>query len=1025
MNGRDVLVDHVRRHLTGPVQGVDEYINDSPAYIYTAGVLFPIGATTEAITAEEGDDTSSGSVGGELVDDPVSLANERLPSSVGLTLFVTGDAPSVECVVNAAAYVEDGKGWARTPLDLVTVTLSPDHATEKSHEGASSLHSQWRETAGGYLVTVALVNRRESANPSVHEPEHCLFQVELRCTANDGQIAEYPAVENLAISDDEVELMLRYAHVKTYAVGHGCAADWDVSDHGVVTVRTSFVPFVDVPAFVVTRGDEQVCQLRTLRDLPAVELSRILTAFVDDYESWQQELAATEAPASELMNRARERILERIGNAITRMRGGIDALSGPDVLRAFQLAHDAMIRQMEHSKPSFGGSPKPLSTAPDMPGAGTYESSDSAWRPFQLAYILVCLRSVIDADDPERSTVDLVWAATGAGKTEAYLALAAISVIHRRLTAGAAGGGTAVLTRYTLRLLTAQQFERTARLVCALETIRNEVPEIGGPMTIGLWIGGDTPASFTDAKSRAEEILQEQPPAQSFQLEKCPWCGTRVIPTRHSDPSQYGFRYSNDHFELFCPNVKCEFNQLLPVQVVDDALYRDPPTFLIGTVDKFARLAWLPEAGSFFGSEQTLPPALIIQDELHLLSGPLGTTVGLYEAALEVLCELNGAAPKVLAATATIREAGSQALALYGRRSELFPPAGLDSRNSYFASEDRSTQGRGYLGVLTPSHTPSTSLVRTCAVLLQAGSDLELSDAERDAYWTVVAYHNSLRELGKTITFARDDIPAWTHMVAYDPDNLRELHDDTVLELTGNVQSAKIPASLDRLNTPYGSDQTVSFAACTNMLSVGVDIQRLGLMVVNGQPKTTSEYIQASSRVGRGATPGLVVAHYASTKPRDRSHYEHFVPYHSAIYRFVEPTSVTPFSLPSRRRALHAALVILVRHGAGFSANADAAMFDQNNATIDRCIELLCERAARADPDEADATREHLTRLAARWHEEIELAAQNGRTLSFNTRKPHPSLLTNHGSSWGVWPTLHSMRNVDSQCDLDIIKEYS
>ena len=407
------------------------------------------------------------------------------------------------------------------------------------------------------------------------------------------------------------------------------------------------------------------------------------------------------------------------------------------------------------------------------------------------------------------------------------------------------------------------------------------------------------------------------------------------------------------------------------------------------------------------------------------MSGPLGTTVGLYEAAIETLCELHGEPPKVLAATATIREAGSQIRALYGRNSALFPPAGIDERDSYFTQVDTDRPGRGYLGVLSPNHTPSTSMVRTCAVLLQAPEEVTLTPEERDAYWTLVAYHNSLRELGKSITFARDDIPAWIHNVASnpDPETHRRLHQDNILELTGNVAGYQIPAAISELQRPADDNRAVSFAACTNMLSVGVDVQRLGLMLVHGQPKTTAEYIQASSRVGRGDTPGLVVSHYSSTKPRDRSHYEQFGSYHNALYRWVEPTSVTPFSLQSRDRALAAALVILVRHGCGLSENTQAQEFDPEDSRLLDCIELFHARARRSDPEEAGATREHLERLTREW-DDIKHEHPT-RRLWYRAKDPAPSLLRTFTSQWGSWPALNSIRNVDPESPMRLISKYS
>ncbi len=267
------------------------------------------------------------------------------------------------------------------------------------------------------------------------------------------------------------------------------------------------------------------------------------------------------------------------------------------------------------------------------------------------------------------------------------------------------------------------------------------------------------------------------------------------------------------------------------------------------------------------------------------------------------------------------------------------------------------------------------------------------------------------------MTLAHDDVPARVKVIARDGSRTRELEDHHVVELTSNVGGADLPGILEQLKQPQDKDDAVSLLATTNMLSVGVDIQRLGLMLMNGQPKTTAEYIQASSRVGRGEAPGLVIALYVSTKPRDRSHYEGFIPYHSALYRHVEPTSVTPFSLPSRERALHAALVILVRHGVGLSANDDASHFRLDNPQVERALQTLEERARTIDPDEARSTSEHLRTLAAQWARLAEETAKNHRSLYYQATTPqHTGLLRDFGAQGNGWATLHSMRNVDRQC---------
>jgi hypothetical protein len=306
-------------------------------------------------------------------------------------------------------------------------------------------------------------------------------------------------------------------------------------------------------------------------------------------------------------------------------------------------------------------------------------------------------------------------------------------------------------------------------------------------------------------------------------------------------------------------------------------------------------------------------------------------------------------------------------------------------------------------------------MVHLSAALLQGVVEVEMDDTTRDSYWTMVAYHNSLRELGRTITIERDDVPARIEGIASDDCDPRPLGDEDVVELTGNV--AGTSEALRRMAMPRTSGEAISVLACTNMLSVGVDVGRLGLMVVNGQPKTASEYIQATSRVGRGATPGLVIVLFTATKPRDRSHYEGFRPFHEALYRHVEPTSVTPWSAPSRARALHAAFVLLMRHLGGLHDDGDAHRFDTADPSVARVRDILLRAIGAADPDElADASR-HLDRLQQEWSEAIENADAAGKQLRFRPAgKGVHSLLRRFGERQPGWDTLDSMRSVDREC---------
>jgi ATP-dependent helicase YprA (DUF1998 family) len=527
-------------------------------------------------------------------------------------------------------------------------------------------------------------------------------------------------------------------------------------------------------------------------------------------------------------------------------------------------------------------------------------------------------------------------------------------------------------------------------LICALENLRERHPQLQDalPFSIGLWVGGDTtPNEYKGALEAVKELLLAQKPKNPFQLQNCPWCGTLIVPTRRQPSAAdgapgpaYGVRATKTHFELFCPHPDCPFREFLPVSVVDEQIFADPSTLLLATVDKLARLPWVQDAGRVFG--RGVPyntPSLVIQDELHLLSGPLGTTVALYEAAVHALLAWDGNAPKIVASTATIRAAEHQVRNLYGSLVELFPPSGLDTDDSYFARTDPTSPGRLYLGLMPQAFTQASATILSSVAILQAPAVLGLSDEALDAYWTLVIYHNSLRELGRTVTQVRDDVDAMLQARRTGATAARSLRGDGIVELTSNVHAEELPEVIKRLEQRVGQRGAVDVLATTNMLSVGIDIGRLGVMLMNGQPKTTSEYIQATSRVGRAvAVPGLVVTLLRANKPRDRSHYESFRAYHESLYRYVEPTSVTPWSLASRERSLRAAFVLLVRHGAGLRRNEQAGDFADDDPVVRRAFEKLAEVARRADPDEAEASERELRRIAREWHERARTVIERG-----------------------------------------------
>ncbi|MEU0237135.1 helicase-related protein [Nocardiopsis sp. NPDC006198] len=1027
-------------HLVGPADGHDETLEEKPHQRYLTGILYPIPLDADSSDTMRVDvdedlvDEASGQLVDENGEDPITLSGQNRPSSVGIS-FVTSDWAPVEVEVEFGRYdsVPDLVGeeeWVRQQINLSgseALLLTPGSRGSASASvvsvlsGSASVEARWRPHKDGAIVTVVLVNRRRLQPKQAVRAADCLFQVSLRCRPSEGLFSPYPRRPHITGNEESEELELLYHNVRVFAVGHGAAAEWDQSSEAPSYVQTTFLPTHVVPdiAFDVP-GDQSVLRLALLSGIESSQ-DRILAgldSFLDGYEDW---IERTRAGVAEFVppesREAANRLIDRAQSATTRMRSGIRLLaSSTQARRAFALANQAMLMQMVHSGPEFAGTPRSVSLAPaDV--EPDYSSVHAAWRPFQLGFLLLTLVSVTEEDNPERDLVDLIWFPTGGGKTEAYLGLAAYTIFLRRIRHGDDGAGTTVVTRYTLRLLTTQQFQRASTMILACEKLRRESPdELGSrPVSIGIWVGGtNTPNKYADARQLLTKLQKGAEAEKGFQVEACPWCGARVVP-QPGDPDQgWGISATNNSFSVRCLNRHCPFHDVIPLSSVDADLYKNPPTMLVGTVDKFARAVWEPRTGVFFGSGSDPGPSLLIQDEFHLISGPLGTVVGLYEAALDVLMARNGTRPKIVAATATIRGAREQVAGVFGRDVSLFPPSGLEADDSYFVRIRTDTPGRAYVGVMPQGHTPLTALVHLLAAQLQAPVDLDLSSNVEDGYRTVVAYHNSLRELGKTITLAHDDIPARIDIISRSQSNSRDLDDETIVELTSNISAVRIPRILERLSRPAGDPGSVSFLASTNMISVGVDVSRLGMMTVVGQPKTTAEYIQATSRVGRDASrPGLVVTLYSPSKPRDRSHYESFVPYHSMLYRAVEPTSVTPFSVPARARALHADLVLLVRHCLGLADEKDAALFDPEDSALRTVMEDFLARVERADPEESDRVRDHIGHLTREWYAKVRQAEAHGGLRYSGTGKGQPRLLRRFTDKGEGWQTLDSMRSVD------------
>ena len=984
---RDRLVHALNLDLVGPWAGHPHDAERLPGWIrpsnwYLTGFLIP--SSTEPELRSEGDEDDEldetpeeSGLAEESAEERRAAKRAFFPSSIGLSFLMSKDTDSLDVTVRWGDYEHAGadpeeaeslSAWQRIPrAETVRVVplgaadyLVPDSAGLELHVVERPVNTQNIPDmpSGTRSVSVFLVNRRRPV-PANRDSAYA-FQVEIDVRGQRPFVPRFDLTGALASDWDERVADLHYADTPEYATGHGISADWDIVDGECRSLRTTWIPSGEVAKTDTVEVPGAELSMDALGELPdGAAVRAALRPLVDGYRAWIDSRRANVVNLGQTRNETAEEVLRRAGIAADRIERGIEALADdPDALDAFRVSNRAVSRALRQRLQRL------------------FVDSPPSWRAFQLAFFLLSLPGVIDPTDPDRESVDLLFFPTGGGKTEAYLGLAAFTMVLRRLRNpaldGLQGAGVTVIMRYTLRLLTLDQLSRASGLICALELERRARPDRYGqwPIEIGLWVGrGATPnimghvgergSTSARAKTRRYKSNPSSNPSP-IPLENCPWCGYVF------QPASFTLLPNDEHpteLRIVCSNFECEFSgdRALPILGVDEPVYRRLPAFLIATVDKFASLPWVAETGVLLGGadryDQTgfygpaeprqghrldsplLPPDLVIQDELHLISGPLGTMVGLYESAIEALCvrrtEQRLVRPKIVASTATVRQAHDQVQALFGRPTTLvFPPPGPDRYDTYFAKTTPVNQkpGRLYLGIASPGKSPKV-LMRQVWLALMGAAEREYResggrrnhDNPADPYMTTVGYFNSLRELGGARRILEEEVQHTTQRYS----ERRRLGETTglfrdrsrpsdVMELTSRESTDKVADARRRLERPYYERDHVDCAIATNMISVGLDIPRLGLMVVLGQPKTNAEYIQATSRVGRDdQRPGLVVTLFNLNKPRDRSYFERFRHYHDTFYRSVEASSVTPFSARALDRGFAGALVALVRHGDG------------------------------------------------------------------------------------------------------------
>ena len=1042
------------------------------------------------IMADEGED-------GRTEDRPPAL-DQLVPSAFGLTFALDSDCQELRVRASWGAYSKatseqrldrDGKPqrvWRRRQCGgAETIKIAgPGALASFAPDPAESevvVRGLVRDRGGQRLVSLFLVNGQFSDGG--RSVPRWLCQASL--------MVEHPAAEpvfvrrtidaiGLAPEVDRAELTgleMLYRDTVELAVGHGVGVQATLApgrlDRGL-RLETAAMPAEEVPRTDAPGAADftdpaisepftaalPALDMKMLSEAADEELPPLLSPLADAYSAWiDAQERRIDDPAARLAGhepKAREHVAQaRV--TLGRIRAGIASLADPDVAEAFRFANHAMWQQRVHT---LAGEARRRDSALKLHAAveAADEPGNRSWRPFQLAFVLLNLPALADPSHPERAgaeaPVDLLFFPTGGGKTEAYLGLTAFAIAIRRLQ-GELGGregrdGVVVLMRYTLRLLTLQQFQRAAALLCACELQRRRLYGKGEtaeqrrwgstPMRIGLWVGqASTPNRTEDAEQWVKQARQRSGGvrgASPMQLARCPWCGSELQGGRDIEVDT-----DRGRTILSCSDTsgQCAFtprnspDEGLPVVVVDDEVYRLLPALVIATVDKFARMPWEGRAQALFGQvsrhcdrhgyltpgeehpgshpkrrslpavvvterEALRPPDLIIQDELHLISGPLGSLVGLYETAVDELCArtVDGKRlrPKVIASTATIRRAGDQVARLFDRRLQVFPPPGLDARDSFFAlqrdaDEDRDQRpGRRYLGVCAPGRRFKQVLIRVYVAQLQAAWTVlgRQPGAATDAYMTLVGYFNSLRELGGMRRLVEDDVQS--RMFGGGGEGRGRL---ILEELTSRKSASDIPQVLDQLGVSRESQEdrrqrkdgetwSIDVLLATNMISVGVDVQRLGAMVVAGQPKSTSEYIQATSRVGR-QYPGLVLAVYNWARPRDLSHYETFCHYHRTLYRQVEAFSVTPFAPRALDRGLTGVLVSLLRlSGTAWNPNPGAGLVDPADPLVARAREAIRARADdQIGPGAADALEERISVQLDEWKKEAAVGQRTTR----------------------------------------------
>ena len=973
---REIILNRLKKDLLGPFDGESEvidYSNDGPDKEYFSGKIYPQNEEPDQDVLDELVEENSGKDISNSHHEETNAPKSRIFSS-GLTFYCSGVDGKLQLSLTynfgVYSYNEVDELWNRKQITNVNnpcifsvgIIDSDGEIAQASglHEGLTFYYKTrvyQEDKKKSIAISVFAVNENKVSDEDSFRSrqEKIFFQFGFSLKAINGEIISIPRFLNPLAEDNTNDFL--YRDKKTYAIGHGCSAAWSDENTNLV-IRTEWFPEYFVPD-MTSSGHKSLKEVNLdavfLSKEPSESIVKLLINFIDKYEEWIGREASFSIKKNKDFDAFNKVLIDQVDRAkkhIERMRRSVNLLkNNKNALEAFKMANEALSIQYQWSDINL------------------------VWRPFQMGFLLISLESTLIPESPGREEVDLLWFPTGGGKTEAYLFLSSILLFFRKLEKGSLSeeDGLAIISRYTMRALTIDQFKRMAGTILACEQVRRThlknkgiSPKEKDSFSIGMWVGKDsTPNSFSELNKGADNVDFKR--KNLAVMTQCPCCQQNL--EWHSDKRPGDYRPV-----VLDKNNTCVLSRTIkhfPIMVIDEQIYANPPSAIVGTIDKFVQIIKRPEDAQkiFAVSTNSRKPDLIIQDELHLISGPLGSISALIEILIEEYTSEKKYTPKVVGSTATIQRAEEQIKSLYSKPCLQFPVNISSADDSFFAQTDFDSTGRIYLGITSGSSTSTYMLQALCGILLQSLKDKKLNsfkDDEIDPYSTIVAYFNTLRVLSGSKVSLQDDTVATIEALS-EKHNENQYDYEIPEELTSANSQDELRDIMDRLSKDFNQDGSISILLASVMISVGLDISRLGLMVVDGQPKSIAEYIQATSRVGRGKIPGLVITLFNNYKPRDKSYYETFINWHNSLYRFVESTGVTPFSARARQKIFPAlvtslALKKLNRTRDNFAITVSDKKFIEKNVKP-----IILNKINYLDPLEAKEAEEEIDKIIDRW----------------------------------------------------------